>query len=656
MREREILWTPSKERAEASSMARFIRWLEAERGLQFADYNALWSWSVSDLEGFWQAIMDHFALDIEGAGAVLTSRAMPGAEWFPGARVSFPAHVLRHAKARGQAPALIAWSETFGRREASWAELADQVARVAAGFRRLGVGQGDRVVAILPNSIEAMVAFLATTSIGAIWSLAAPDMGPVAVLDRFRQIDPKLMIAQDSYILGGKRIDKREVINGIADGLPGLQARVHVPATGTAPPEGWTLWDELLNTAPEPDLTAVKFNFNHPLWIVYSSGTTGNPKPITHGHGGLVLECAKASLHMDLGADDRFAWLTSSGWIMWNAQFFALTQGATVALFDGAPNHPDLLQVWRMVAEERLTSFGAGAAYFMGCQKAGLQPGKALDLGALRSIGSTGSPLSPEAYEWVYRDVKPDLWLAPLSGGTDLCGAFVGGNPMLPVRAGEMQCRFLGNAARAFDENAQEVIGQVGELVCTEPLPSMPLFFWGDEDGSRLHDAYFDTFPGIWRHGDWIEITPKGGAVIYGRSDATINRHGLRIGSSEIYRAVEAMDEVLDSLVVDLEYLGRESFMPLFVVLAPGVVLDEALTERIRARIRADISPRFLPDAIEAIAEVPRTLSGKKLEVPVKKLLLGGGDPARVVNRDSMANPESFDWFIDWAQARGEAG
>ncbi|MCC5999554.1 MAG: acetoacetate--CoA ligase [Pararhodobacter sp.] len=648
-----ILWAPTLERAEATAMAQFIRWLQAERGLSFADYQALWEWSVTDLEGFWTAIIAFFDLELTPWQAVLGNRAMPGAEWFPGARVNFAQHVLRHARDRPQAQALIAWSETYGRQEMTWAELHDRVARTATGLRRLGVGQGDRVVAILPNTPEAMVAALAVMSIGAIWSLAAPDMGPVAVLDRFRQIDPKVLIAQDSYMLAGKRIDRCDVVAGIADGLPGLAHKVHVPATGTPAPEGWMQWDDLLAGAAPQDFAPTPVPFDHPLWIVYSSGTTGSPKPIVHGQGGLVLECAKAALHMDLGPQERFTWLTSSGWIMWNAQFFALMQGATVALFDGAPNHPDLLQVWRMVAQERLTSFGAGAAFFMGCQKAGLRPGAELDLGALRGIGSTGSPLSPEAYEWIYREVKADVWLAPLSGGTDLAGAFVGGNPMLPVRAGEMQCRFLGNAARAFDENGHEVIGQVGELVCTAPLPSMPLYFWGDDDGSRLHEAYFDTFPGVWRHGDWIEITPHGGAIIYGRSDATINRQGLRLGSSEIYRAVEAMDEVLDSLVVDLEFLGRESFMPLFVVLAPGLVLDDALRAAISARIRADVSPRFVPNAIEQVTDVPRTLSGKKLEVPVKKLLLGG-DPEAVVNRDSMANPQSFDWFVAYAAARGE--
>ncbi|MCC5971796.1 MAG: acetoacetate--CoA ligase [Pararhodobacter sp.] len=649
---RPVLWEPDAARAAATSMARFIGWLESARGLVFADYHALWEWSVNDPESFWPAIIDFFKLEVTPWQAVLGQREMPGAEWFPGATVNFARHVLRHAETRPDDLALILQSETFGRVTLTWGELADRVARAAAGLRRLGVGQGDRVVAILPNTMESVVAFLASASLGAIWSLAAPDMGPVAVLDRFRQIAPKVLIAQKKYTLAGRAIDRSEVIAGVADGLPSLEHRVMVPALD-APLEGWMNWADLV--AAPAALTPVMVPFSHPLWIVYSSGTTGNPKPIVHGHGGVLLESAKASLHMDLGPQDRFAWLTSSGWIMWNAQFFALVQGATLAQFDGAPNHPDLLEVWRMIAREGLTSFGAGAAFLMGCQKAGVTPARALDLSALRALGSTGSPLSPEAYEWVYRDVKRDLWLAPISGGTDIAGAFVGGNPMLPVRAGEMQCRFLGNAVRAFDEAGHEVIGEVGELVCTAPLPSMPLGFWGDADGSRLRESYFDTWPGVWRHGDWIEITPTGGAVIYGRSDATINRHGLRLGSSEIYRAVEAIDEVLDSLVVDLEFLGRESFMPLFVVTAPGVALDQALCARIQARIRADVSPRFVPDAIEAIDEVPRTLSGKKLEVPVKKLLLGG-DPERVVNRDSMANPGSLDWFIAYARARTGPG
>jgi acetoacetyl-CoA synthetase len=440
------------------------------------------------------------------------------------------------------------------------------------------------------------------------------------------------------------------VLDTIVAGLPTLEQYVTVPVAGD-PPAGSIRWSDLIEG--DATLEFAQVPFDHPLWIVYSSGTTGNPKPIVHGHGGVLVEGAKQSLHQDLSSSDRFCWITSSGWIMWNAQLAALGQGATVAMFDGAANHPDMMEIWRFVAKHRITFFGAGAAYFSACLKAGIRPRDAVDLTELRSIGATGSPLTSDGYDWVYEAVKSDVWLAPFSGGTDFCGAFVGGNPMLPVRAGEMQCRFLGNAVRAFDDLGNELVGKVGELVCTEPLPSMPLFFWGDCDGSRLHDSYFDTYPGIWRHGDWIEITPDGGAVIYGRSDATINRKGLRMGSAEIYQAVEGLPEVMDSLVVDLEFLGRESFMPLFVVLADGQSLDDALRNRIADAIRQNVSARFVPNEIVEISQVPRTLSGKKLEVPVKKLLLGG-DPARIVNRDSMANPESLDDIIRYADTRSE--
>ena len=645
---RPILWEPDAVRANASTLAQFIRWLKAERGLEFADYHALWDWSVSDLEGFWTAIIGFFDLPVTGWTEVLPERKMPGADWFVGASTNFAGQMLRPAAARPDDVAVILQSETFGRLEVTWGDLQARVGAAQAALRDMGVGQGDRVVAVLPNAIEALVAFLATASLGAVWSLCAPDMGHVAILDRFRQIEPKVLIAQDGYVHAGKQVDRVALLDGIAAGLPSLAHRVMVPALG-AVPAGWTDWAVMQDKAHTPDITPV--SFSHPLWIVYSSGTTGNPKPIVHGHGGALVEGAKQSLHQDISAKDRFCWLTSSGWIMWNAQFAALGQGATLVLFDAAPNHPDMLEAWRMVAREGLTYFGAGAAFFMGCQKAGITPAAVLDLSALRSIGSTGSPLSQEGYDWIYGAVKRDVWLAPISGGTDLAGAFVCGNPMMPVRAGEMQCRALGNAVRAFDEAGREVVGQVGELVCTEPLPSMPLFFWGDDDGTRLHESYFDTYPGIWRHGDWIEFTDTGGSVIYGRSDATINRRGLRLGSSEIYRAVEGLDAVLDSLVIDLEFLGRESFMPLFVVLREGMSLDEAMQGQIRDAIRQGVSARFLPDEIVQVAEVPRTLSGKKLEVPVKKLLLGG-DPARVVNRDSMANPGSFDAFIAYAKAR----
>lgn len=647
-----VLWTPSKERADASTMAAFERWLAERRGITFADYNEMWRWSVSDLEGFWSAIWDFFDLRASVPPTrFLEKRQMPGAEWCPGARLNFVDQIMRHAEGREGDLAIVVQSETFGRSEMSWAELRRQVASAAASLRDMGVGEGDRVVAVLPNTEVALVAFLATASLGAAWSLCAPDMGHVAILDRFRQIAPKVLIAQDGYVHGGKTVDRRAVLAEIGADLPSVAHFVTVPVVGDLP-ERHVSWDSLIrHDAP---YEAMQVPFDQPLWIVYSSGTTGNPKPIVHGHGGVILEQAKQSLHMDLTAADRFSWMTSSGWIMWNCQWAALGQGAMVALYDGAPNYPDMGVVWRFVADEKLTYFGAGAAYFGTCLKAGLRPGAEVDLSALRTLGSTGSPLSSDAYDWIYREVKGDIWLAPISGGTDLCGAFVVGHPGLPVVAGEMQCRSLGNAVRAFDTEGNELVGEVGELVCTEPLPSMPLFFWGDEDGSRLHESYFDTYPGIWRHGDWISIDEKGASIIYGRSDATINRKGLRLGSAEIYQAVEGLDEVLDSLVIDLEFLGRESFMPLFVVVAPGFHLNEALREKINSAIRAQVSARFIPNEIVEIKEVPRTLSGKKLEVPVKKLLLGA-DPEAVVNRDSMANPESFDTFVRYAQARAEA-
>jgi acetoacetyl-CoA synthetase len=632
-------------------MAGFIRHAEKQQGQKFADYQDVWRWSVDDLEGFWSAIWTYFDLQASTPPTtILENRQMPGAKWFPGTRLNFAAQMLRQAEKTPDKLALVIQSETFGLCRLSWSELAAQVASVAHNFRKMGIGKGDRVAAVLPNTECAMIAFLATASIGAIWSLCAPDMGHVGVLDRFRQIEPKLLIAQDGYVHAGKMVDRHDYLQTIINGLPSLEHTVLVPAIG-AQPWGGKLWADLIDDQAELQFEQVEFD--HPIWVVYSSGTTGNPKPIVQGHGGVLLEGAKQSLHQDISANDRFFWLTSSGWIMWNAQTVALGQGACVYMYDGAPNHPDMGVLWRFVADHKITYFGAGAAFFTGCIKAGIRPSDQGDLSALRSLGATGSPLTADAYEWVYEAVKSDIWLAPISGGTDLCGAFVGGNPMAPVRAGEMQCRFLGNAVRAFDEAGQELIGEVGELVCTEPLPSMPLYFWGDDDGSRLHGSYFDTYPGIWRHGDWIKITPEGGSVIFGRSDATINRRGLRMGSSEIYQAVEGLDEVMDSLVIDLEFLGRDSFMPLFVVLSEGATLNDALRGKINDAIREGVSARFLPNEIVEISEIPRTLSGKKLEVPVKKLLLGG-DSRKIVNRDSMANPDSFDIFIAYAAQRAE--
>jgi acetoacetyl-CoA synthetase len=644
--EREILWSPSENRSKNTMLAKYKSWLSSEHSLCFDDYQELWEWSVDDIEFFWETIWDFF--DVKASklySKVLAKKEMPGTVWFPGSELNYVDQLLRQKEITPYKIAVVSQSETFGRVELTWTELYQQVASVADQFRKVGLERGDRVVAILPNSTTALIAFLATASLGGIWSLCAPDMGHVAVLDRFKQIKPKILIAQDGYIYGGKKIDRKEITYTIMENLPTLKQTIILPVSDDLP-KGVLNWKNLINNVV--DLETEQVPFDHPLWVVYSSGTTGNPKPIVHGHGGVLLVAAAQSLNMDLTSRDRFSWLTSSGWIMWNAQWMALSRGATVVMFDFAPNFPDMLEVWRWVDKERLTYFGAGAAFFLSCLKAGIEPINNVNLDDLISVGSTGSPLSSAGYKWIYKSVKADVWLAPISGGTDLAAAFVMGNPMDVVRDGEMQARALGIAVHSFNEKGQKIIGEVGELVCTKPIPSMPLYFWGDYDNKRLISSYYDTYPGVWRHGDWIEFTPKGGSVIYGRSDATINRKGLRLGSSEIYQAVEALGEVQDSLVVDLEFLGKKSFMILFVVLTSKKFLNDTVTNTINESIRSGVSARFIPNQIVQIEEVPRTMSGKKLEVPIKRLLLGN-DPSEVVNIDSMANPKSFDWFKAFA-------
>lgn len=648
-----IIWTPSREAVEGSEMMRFMRWLKAERGLDFPDYAALWEWSTTDLEGFWTAIRDFWDLRFSAPETrVLDREVMPGATWFEGARLNYVDQIWRHLEALPRDRDAIRWRTETAEGGLTWGEMADQAAALAENLRGMGVKPGDRVCAILQNGPESLVAFLAVISIGGVWSLCSPDMGRTAILDRFRQISPRVLIAADGYVHNGRAVDRMDLAGEVAAGLPDLIRTIIVSKLPEpAPlPEGAAAWADLTRGGEGPPRTE-QVDFSHPLWIVYSSGTTGNPKPIVHGHGGALLEGMKFPLHNDIKAEDVFMWLTASGWIMWNTQLTPLTRGATLAIFDGAPNRPDMGEVWRFVSKAGVTFFGAGAAYFSACIKDGVVPRDVADLSKLRAVGATGSPLAPEAYEWIHDNVKDDVWIVPISGGTDFAGAFVGGCILLPLRKGEMQCRFLGARVEAWDDAGNPLDNEVGELVCTRPMPSMPLCFWGDEDGSRLRESYFETYPGVWRHGDWIRITPSGGAVIYGRSDATINRRGLRIGSSEIYRAVEGLDEVLDSLVVDLEFLGRESFMPLFVVMRDGHALDDAMKKRILDAIRQAVSARYLPDEIVEVPEVPRTLSGKKLEVPVKKLLLGHA-PESAVNRDSMANPNAFDAFVRYAEAR----
>ncbi|ERI51205.1 acetoacetyl-CoA synthetase [Pseudomonas sp. EGD-AK9] len=683
----------------------YQQWLAEQRGLRFDSYDALWRWSITDLDGFWQSIWDYFDLQSPTPHtSVLERNVMPGAPWFSGARMNYAQQVFRHVQAAQAAgfPAVVSCNEKGRREELSWPELRRQVASLAQHLQAQGVQPGDRVAAYLPNIPEAMVAFLATVSLGGVWSICAPDMGTNAVLDRFRQIDPVVLIACDGVSYGGRDHDRLAVVAELRAALPTVRHVVlHTNLADTpeaqaaaleaaAPCTGFaaaTARDDRATAAFEP----VWLPFDHPLWIVYSSGTTGLPKPIVHGHGGTVIVgLALKSLHNDVGCSyhpnswgERYHWYSSTGWVMWNAQTSGLLNGTTCVIYDGNPggakDKPDWTTLWRFAAEQGVTFFGAGAAFFANCIKAGVDLATCGDLSAVRALGTTGSPLSEDAQRWgteqfrriAKTEAQQDIWWCNISGGTDFAGAFIGGNRELPQTPGRMQCRLLGCAVESWNEQGQPVIDEVGELVCAQPIPSMPLYFVGDVDNKRLLGSYFDTYPAgqgrkpgggdlgpeagaVWRHGDWLRIGADGSCVIYGRSDATINRHGLRMGTSELYSAVEALPEVMDSMVVDLEYLGRESYMPLFVVLREGLVLDDVLKARINDSIKTALSPRFVPNGVFQVAEIPRTLSGKKQELPIKKLLLG--QPLeKVINREAMANPGCLDWYVKFAASRAAA-
>ncbi|MGI8778957.1 MAG: acetoacetate--CoA ligase [Solirubrobacteraceae bacterium] len=627
-----LLWEPPADLRERSDMARFM----AERGAE--DYAALWRWSVDDVPAFWAAIWERY----EAGGAfdeVLADASMPGAVWFPGARLNYAERLFRGKP--DERVAILHASELRGLEQWTWGELRERTGRIRAGLRARGIGPGDRVAAYLPNVPETIAAFLATASLGAVWSSAAPEFGARSVSDRFGQIEPKLLLAIDGYRYGGKDFDRGAAVEAIGEEIGAPVVRL-----GHLDGSGWE--DGLLGTL---ELEFEPVAFDHPLWVLYSSGTTGLPKAIVQGQGGILLEHLKTMyLHLDARDGDRVLWFTTTGWMMWNFLVSVLLTDSAIVLYDGNPGTPDLDRLWDLVEESQTTCFGTSASYIASCMKAGIEPAAGRDLSKLRAMGSTGSPLAPEGFAWVYDHVGRDTWLFSTSGGTDVCTAFVGGCPVLPVHLGELQARALGADVHAFDEEGNAVIEEVGELVLTQPMPSMPLSFWDDEDGARLREAYFDHYPGVWRHGDWIRITERGTAVIYGRSDSTINRGGIRMGTSEIYRAVLAVPEVVDALVVDVPREGDENWMPLFVVLREDAELDDALVGEIRRRVREDCSPRHVPSEVQAIAEVPRTLSGKVLEVPVKRILMG--QPAeQAASRDSLANPAALDHFVELARA-----
>ncbi|NRD79467.1 acetoacetate--CoA ligase [Bacillus sp. BRMEA1] len=651
--EGKLLWEPSKMMQEKSNLKLFMSWLRENRGLSFQTYDELWKWSVTDIEGFWSAVWHYFEIEAKTPyEEVLADRKMPGAKWFTGATLNYVEHVFR--KESSDQAAVIFETEIRPKGELKWEELRRNTAAIAEHLKLLGVKPGDRVVAYASNIHETLTAFLACASIGAIWSSCAPEFGIMSVIDRFKQIEPKVLFAVDGYRYGGKDFDRLNMLKKIQEELPSLQETIVIPYLNSQPVinelNDAKVWDEILKNYKETPLTFESVAFDHPLWILYSSGTTGKPKAIVQSHGGILLEHLKlVGLQKGLKKNDRFFWYTTTGWMMWNVVVSGLLAGSTILLFDGNPGYPNYETLWKFAESTKMTVFGTSASFITSCMKAGIKPKKQFDLSHLNSIGSTGSPLPVSGFEWVYKYVKDDIWLFSTSGGTDLCTAFVGGAPILPVHAGELQSRSLGASVKAFTDDGEEILDEIGELVITEPMPSMPIYFWNDESGDRYKGSYFDVFPGIWRHGDFIRITSRGSAVIYGRSDATINRGGIRMGTSEIYSSLEEIPEVLDSLIVDVPITEDQSYMPLFIVLKEGSELSEDVKNRINQVIRQNCSPRHVPNEIFVVDELPKTLNGKKLEVPIKKILMGTSIE-KAVNPGSLANPDVLQYFIDFKE------
>jgi len=657
MTEGQLLWTPSAATVANSHVMRFIAWLERERGLRFADYEALRQWSVGDLDGFWSAIWAFYDVKAERPyDQILDRREMPGARWFAGSRVNFAEHMLRHERvATPDEAVFLHSSETRPLARMTWHELGDAVRTFATSLRELGIAPGDRVVAYMPNIPETAIAMLAVQAIGAIWSAAAPEFGARTVIDRFAQIEPTLVIVADGYRFAGKDYDRTPVINEILAALPTAKHVVWFPylfANRPSPLPASIPWSQLAN-GPRVAREDFRYEYvaeDHPLWILFSSGTTGLPKAIVHGHVGILVELLKSTgLGQDLDPSKRMFFYSTTGWMMWNALLSALLAGASVVLYDGHPAHPTPALLWHLAADAKATTFGASPTFVQMMVKAGIVPRDIVDVSHLQGVLLTGSPVSPETTAWFYENVKADLWVNSPSGGTEVVAAWVGGSPTLPVYAGEIQTRTLGMDVHAWDEAGNEVTNEVGELVVTSPAPSMPLRFWNDPGDVRYRETYFEQFPGVWRHGDFIRINERGGAYIYGRSDSTLNRYGVRIGSAEIYRAVDSLDEVADSLVVCLELPGGGFYMPLFVKTAPGVVLDDALRARIAQKLRTDCSPRHVPDEMHAVDAIPYTLTGKKMEVPIRRIL-AGAVPQKVASRDAMMDPSALDWYVAFAE------
>lgn len=648
--DRELLWTPSAARVDASRMADFQRWVGTNRGVDTTSYHDLWQWSVTEPDAFWMSIWEFFdVVHSAEPECALADDRMPGAVWFPGARLNWAENLLRQARRTPDSTAIVAVTEAGEPHGTSWAELERQTANLAAKLREMGVGPGDRVAAVLPNTAETVVALLATASVGAIWSCCAPDFGTKGLVDRFVQIEPTVFIGVDGYIFNGKRIDRRDVIGEVRRALPTVQHTITVRHLDpeTPLPADELDFAKLTSGTAEPNYEQVPFE--HPLWILYSSGTTGLPKGIVHSHGGILLEVLKANaLAYDLGPSDRVLIAASTAWVVWNMLVDSMFTGASIVTYDGSPTAGGADHVLRLCGEYGVTRFGTGAAYLTLCEKAGSEPGANYDLSALRSIMTTGSPLPDSTWRWVYDKVSSDVLLGSDSGGTDVATAFVGANPLDPVYTGELMGACLGCKVEAWSEDGSPVVGEVGEMVITTPMPSMPIYFWNDTDGTRYHDSYFDTFPGVWRHGDWITITASGTCEIHGRSDSTINRGGVRMGSSDIYDAVEALPEVLSSLVIGAELPGGAYHMPLFVVTTPGTALDDELVDRINRVIRTEVSPRHVPDVILAAPAIPLTRTGKRLEVPIKKLIQGV-DEAVAVNRGTVADTDVLQWYVDYA-------